>query len=281
MSALGADLVAAAYRDACLAELEALKPGNVHRHDPADADDLADFALSAALSAPPIARPGATVGERILGAIEATRTRISWNTNLGIVLLAAPIALAAEKPGPVLPAIGDILRGLTVDDAARTFAAIRLANPGGIGRVEDHDIRDAPRVTLAEAMAAAADRDRIALAYVTGFEEIVSTGLPALAAARARGLDDEWSTAALYMAFLASAGDSHVRRKHGEAAADLIRREACALVVQAPIGPDSRAALGRFHADLKARGHNPGTSADFTVATLFLDKIIALSGAKT
>jgi triphosphoribosyl-dephospho-CoA synthase len=281
MSGLDPEVIAAAYRDACLAELEALKPGNVHRHDPADADDLADFAESAALSAPPIARPGTTVGERILGAVEATRTRISWNTNLGIILLAAPIALAAERPAPVLPAIIAILRRLTVDDAAKAFAAIRLANPGGIGRVEHHDIRDAPTVTLADAMAAAADRDRIARAYVTDFEEIVATGLPALAAARERGLDAEWSTAALYMAFLSSAADSHVRRKHGDAAAAIIRREACAIVAQAPIGPDRRTALCRFDADLKVRGHNPGTSADFTVATLFLAKILALSGAKS
>jgi triphosphoribosyl-dephospho-CoA synthase len=83
------------------------------------------------------------------------------------------------------------------------------------------------------------------------------------------------------MAFLSSADDSHVRRKHGDTAASVIRGEAASILAAEPISPASRAALMRLDADLKARGHNPGTSADFTVATLFLDKILALSAAKS
>ncbi len=54
--------IAHAYIAACLAELEALKPGNVHRHAAGHGMDVADFETSARVSAPAIARAGARVG---------------------------------------------------------------------------------------------------------------------------------------------------------------------------------------------------------------------------
>jgi len=45
-----------------------------------------------------IAVPGASVGRRILRAIQSTRAMVAFNTNLGIVLLCAPLAHAVWKP---------------------------------------------------------------------------------------------------------------------------------------------------------------------------------------
>ena len=68
--------VGRAFHDACLAELEALKPGNVHRFAGGHRMSVADFERSAAAAAPAIGRPRLSVGKRILRAVEATRTAV-------------------------------------------------------------------------------------------------------------------------------------------------------------------------------------------------------------
>jgi hypothetical protein len=91
---LAGDAVAAAYRDACLAELVALKPGNVHVFAGGHDMTTADFEASAAASAPAMGAPALSVGARIFEAIRRTREAVGCNTNLGIVLLCAPLAQA-------------------------------------------------------------------------------------------------------------------------------------------------------------------------------------------
>src|ERR1700722_20411726 len=92
------DRVGAAYLEACLAELEAPKPGNVHRFAPGHRMEVADFVLSAEASAAPIAAMGARVGIRVRAAVNATLEAVGQNTNLGIILLCAPLAAASEVP---------------------------------------------------------------------------------------------------------------------------------------------------------------------------------------
>ena len=92
-----AELIAAAFKWACLAELDAPKPGNVHvfagghRHD-----GRRSSSRSADAAAAPLSAEGTRVGARILGAVEATFAAIGANTNLGIILLCAPLAAAGE-----------------------------------------------------------------------------------------------------------------------------------------------------------------------------------------
>src|SRR5262249_33817865 len=146
--------------------------------------EVNDFLRSAEVSAAPIAARGARVGVRVRAAVEATLKTVGQNTNLGIVLLCAPLAAAAEAPGAALrPALARVLDRLDRADAADVFAAIAAANPGGLGRAVRHDVNAPALVTLREAMAEAAERDRIARQYVTAYEDIFSLGLPALAAA--------------------------------------------------------------------------------------------------
>ncbi len=157
--------IAAAYLSACRAELAAIKPGNVHVHAAGHRMVVEDFEASATLSAPHVAAPGARVGARAEGAVAATRAGIGQNTNLGIVLLCAPLAAAAERPGPLRAGLAAVLADLDETDAAGVFAAIRLASPGGLGRAERHDVTaQAPAPPLLSAMAEAAGRDRIARA---------------------------------------------------------------------------------------------------------------------
>ena len=265
--------IAAAYRASCLDELDALKPGNVHAFADGHRMAVADFVASAEISAPHLAEAGAPVGRRVLRAVEATIDQVGQNTNLGILLLCAPLARAAEAGRPLRGVLAAVLDGFDAADARDVFAAIRLANPGGLGRAERHDVTDpAAPASLRAAMAEAAPRDAIARAYVTGFADLFAIGLPALAAARARGLAPQWRTTALYLAYLAGVPDSHVARKHGPARAEALRVEAEGLLALDLATAPVAALLARDQA-WKAARLNPGTSADFTVATLFLARL--------
>ena len=64
--------VAQAYKDACLAELSALKPGNVHIFADGHGMVVKDFILSAEASAPVMAQLDIGVGQRIKSAMRAT-----------------------------------------------------------------------------------------------------------------------------------------------------------------------------------------------------------------
>src|SRR5271169_2058065 len=276
------DRVAAAYIEACLAELDAPKPGNVHRFAPGHRMSLTDFVRSAEASAGPIAASGARVGVRIRRAVEATLSAVGQNTNLGIILLCAPLAAAMESTHVALrPALVGVLDNLDRADAADAFSAIAAANPGGLGRATRHDVNAPATATLREAMDEAAKRDRIARQYVTAYEDIFSLGLPALAAARGRRSDPRWWTLVVYLTFLGAMPDTHVLRKFDAATAEVIRREAADWrdAFAAARDPEGMTeGLLSWDAALKARGINPGTSADLTVATLFASNLSSIRG---
>ena len=80
-----------------LGELEALKPGNVSTY--ADGHDMTvrDFQISAEVSVPLLCQADASLGQRVLDSVKATQDAVGCNTNLGMLLLFAPIAMAAES----------------------------------------------------------------------------------------------------------------------------------------------------------------------------------------
>jgi len=272
--------IAGAFTHACLLELQALKPGNVHRFADGHGMSLADFTASAAACAPAIATRGARVGARILAAVQASWAAVGCNTNLGIVLLCAPLAagadslaLPARREAAALAAAGARqLRALDVDDAILAYRAIALARPGGLGRTPAHDVRDRPDIDLRTAMMQAQGRDRIAMQYATDFDGIFRTALPCLRR-HAAGNPLAVAASALYLELLAQWQDSHVLRKFGDTVAQNVSTEARTLLDRYPQGdatPGAHAALMDWDRRLKSQGINPGTTADLTVATLFV-----------
>ncbi|MFG1185609.1 triphosphoribosyl-dephospho-CoA synthase [Xanthobacter aminoxidans] len=259
--------VAEAFSAACLAELSALKPGNVHVFAAGHGMETTQFEAAAAAAAPAIARAGASVGARVLAAVEASLAVAGCNTNLGIILLCAPLAVTAEGGGPLRDQLVRVLDGLNLADAGNAFHAIAAASPGGLGASAEADVRAPASITLREAMALAADRDAIARQYVTGYADLFALGVPALAGGplERRRIEDA------YLAFLATLPDSHIARKFGAEHAEVVRQEAMALRGGlSGLSPGERHdALLAFDTSLKARGLNPGTSADLTVASIF------------
>lgn len=270
--ALTPEAIAALAQAACLIEASAPKPGNVTPQHAFSDTTYEDFLLSAAAIGPAFLRAAeAGVGATVLRAVQDTRRLVRANTNLGIVLLLAPLARAAGGGGgPLREHLARELRSLTRADARDAFAAIRLTSPGGLGRAEHEDVQDEPKRTLREAMALAAERDSIAREYVTDYDLTFGMVAPALSGARTAGLS--WSAAALeaYLRTLAAVPDTLVARKEGRETAESV--SAGARRVLAATGTARAEGLAAFDAELRAHGNrrNPGTTADLVAAGLFV-----------
>jgi triphosphoribosyl-dephospho-CoA synthase len=262
-----------AFIAACRDELAAPKPGNVHVYAPGHRMTVAQFVASSTAAADSLCAPAARVGARIRGAVEASIKAAGANTNLGIVLLCAPLAAAAELERRELrAALVGVLDGLDTRDADDAFAAIVQAAPAGLGRAERHDVFAPVQATLKQAMVEAADRDRIARQYATAFADVFDLGMALHATAMTRWSDPKWATLAVYLGFLSKFPDSHIVRKHGAQTAAEVCRTAMkfnALLWSAQQPADRLGDFLAFDTALKTRGINPGTSADLTVATLF------------
>jgi triphosphoribosyl-dephospho-CoA synthase len=268
------ETIVRAFHDACLAELDALKPGNVHRHGDGHRMTIADFMASADAAAPAIGRAGLSVGARIRLAVEATAAAVGQNTNLGIVLLAAPLANAAldQGKGDLRRRLTRVLSSLTVDDARETYQAIRAVKPGGLGEAPAHDVASEPTVTLLEAMRVAETRDRITWNYSHDFVDIFELGLSWLRQSEERWGNGPWAVTSVYLGFLAHIPDTLIERKFGARAAANVAEEARPIesgLIECDVPETMAAPLLAFDRSLKERGLNPGTSADLTVATLF------------
>jgi triphosphoribosyl-dephospho-CoA synthase len=210
------------------------------------------------------------------------------NTNLGIVLLCAPVAAALERVGgsasaPELrAAVVAVLADFDVADAQAAYRAIALANPGGLGHAPAQDVRAVPSIDLRSAMTLAAPRDSIGAQYANGYADLFGLALPALRsgytpmrvnAALAADPHTAERVQRVYLLLLGSLADSHIVRKHGEIVAHTVMRSAQAWRGRAI--PENDAEFAAWDESLKARGINPGTTADLTVAALLLAAVLA------
>lgn len=269
---LGAAFVAEQVRLLCVAEVMAFKPGNVSIASDGHGMCANDFIASAAAVATVIAAPVLNVGQRIFRAVEATRAAVGCNTNLGIILLIAPLVEAALQSSNEIrlrACLAGVLNALDVEDALHAFRAIRLAAPGGLGASARHDVHLEPTGTLLEAMAEAQNDDRIAFQYASGYQDIFEFGAGRFRQVKARhGI--EWALVSTYLGFLARFPDTHIVRKFGSEAAASISRDAVWLdrvFLQTDTPERLRPHLHEMDRTLKAAGVNPGTSADLTVAS--------------
>ena len=270
MSRPAAPALPALVRRACLAEATARKPGNVHPG--ASFPDLTydHFAAAAEIAAATLPAAGEIgVGRAVLDCVRATVAACGTNVNLGVALLLAPLC-AVPRGVPLADGIGTVLADTTVADAAAVYEAIRLANPGGLGEAADQDVRGEPTVTLTEAMALAADRDRVARQYTSGFEDVRRD---------AERVVEYWpggwepTVVGTFLARLLFTPDSHIVRRCGRAEAERVRERArTAFQRQEQFVRDpALKSITRLDRYLRAGAprRNPGTTADLTAAALF------------
>lgn len=258
---------------ACSWEATAPKPGNVYRG--ADFADLsyADFLTSAAAIGPIIEQTASRgVGATVLAGVEATRGAIgAKNTNLGILLLIAPLA-AARVDRPLCESIAEVLELLTVDDCCNAYAAVRLVQPGGLGRVDEADVNDGPpTITMQEAMRLAAGRDLVARQYANNFADVFAVADRLETHAATLPLGDAIVLA--YLELLRDEPDSLISRKCGLKCAQDTSEGARQVLEARTAGDDVfKATLADFDFWLRSDGNrlNPGTTADVVTAALFV-----------
>lgn len=260
---------------ACVWEVSAPKPGNVHRDaDFADATYM-DFIQSAVVVGPILEKVAELgVGRTVLEAVRATRDTVGTNTNLGTLLLLAPLAAVSDGT-PLAHGIGGVLNRLRFDDTRDVYEAIRISSAGGLGRADEADVHgDAPpNLQLVEAMRLAADRDLVARQYTNQFADVFNGAAAWIQA----GLAREWPlfTAIVHahLRQLANEPDSLILRKCGsQVAAESRDRAASVVAAGLPGDATYETAVAEFDAWLRADGHrrNPGTTADLIAAGLFV-----------
>ncbi len=270
--------VGRAAQAACLLEAASPKPGNVNRYFDFADTNLSDFLISAVMIGRSMERAHRNpVGKTVLSAFKATRRMVARNTNLGMILLFTPLARAYGDKD-LRRAVCRVLESLTVADARLVYRAIRLAAPGGLGRVSAHDVANDADIALLAAMKAAGERDAVAREYATGFEITFTLGYPLLDNFLNQGR--AWPEAVIqtYLAILAEVPDTLIARKKGmQTALDVSRRAAGIMRAGGNSSLDGREQIRKLDVYLRSEENslNPGTTADLTavaIFTLFLQK---------
>lgn len=258
-------------RDACFLEATARKAGNVHPEASFQHLCYEDFVRSARAVAPVLATSRESgVGASILKAVQATKAVCDHNTNLGIVLLLAPLAAVPEGV-PLREGIGDVLTSLTVEDSRLVFEAIRLAAPRGLGDSETEDVDSEPTKPLVQIMSLAADRDLIARQYATCFEMVFRFSKSFL---DNESLQSDWESQVirLQLELMAATPETDILRKCGEAEAKEASHRARAVLDAGWPEAAARTLFTEFDNWLREEGsrRNPGTAADLVTACLFV-----------
>jgi triphosphoribosyl-dephospho-CoA synthase len=264
-------------RWACILEATARKPGNVHPQAAFSDLSYEDFVRSADAAAPMIARASELgVGRAVHDAIAETRCVVSTNTNLGIVLLLAPLC-AVPAHQNLAAGIEDVLERLTIEDARWAYRAIQRAQPGGLGDAPVGDLAAGPSGTLLEMMRLASERDGVAAQYANNFAWVLSEGLPFLESVGG-DFERHWESAivTLHVRLLAAHPDTLIARKCGVSVAAEASQRAreCLAAAGADVDRNKRIDIDRCRSLddwLRADGNrrNPGTTADLIAASLF------------
>ena len=262
-----------------IGEIDALKPGNVSRYADGHGMVYRDFVRSAEVSTPILCDPDRSVGERIRDSVVATRQVVDCNTNLGMLLLFAPIIRAYEaRPigGAPMGNLGKVLAALHKNETRMVFEAIRIASPGGLGQVEQFDVHLDVQADLLSVMGAAESYDLIAKEYVTEFNISGTIGLGFLLEYLELWNSLEWAIVGCYLSIMANYPDTHIRRKYGQDIADKTKNRAKPVLQEFKNNKnpaDSVSMLLDFDKELKNSNINPGTSADLTAATLLIYRL--------
>lgn len=255
---------------ACILEASAPKPGNVHPGAGFAELSYGELVAAALAIGPEMddaaARP---LGATVRRAIEASRRVTRSNANLGLVLAIAPLAAVPEPGPPDPPAVERVLAGLSAADAADVWTAIRLAEPGGLGTADAHDVHGAPPEDLRAAMRLAAPRDLVARLWAEGYGSLFAGPVRDLDAELAAGRPLDDAIVRAHLRQLARDPDSLIARRHGGAvAADVSAHAAAVIALPEPHWRPAAAALDAF---LRSpRRLNPGTTADLVGAALYI-----------
>lgn len=274
------------------------KPGNVHRTQDFSDMKYEDFLISSASIRDPLyiaAYNGHKsypymlndigIGECIFDCVRGTNTLTHTNTNLGISMLLIPIAatfgaLVDENPiNKLQKTLDTIIKNTEVDDAVALVKAISMADAGGLeGKTQDYDVNQAStlddirnnHINIYDLLKMSEDYDKIAYELINELPVISKYGYPTYAKYESEyEINDV--TIEVYLNILASTPDTLIERKYGQKVAKKVSSKANEILKNTTIATKDRlTSLKNFDSYLIDHKYNPGTTADFTAASLFV-----------
>jgi len=279
------------------------KPGNVHRTADLKETTFEHFIASSIAIGPvmlDVAKQGFRagkgeiktenigVGRAIKSAIENTmKWQKDGNTNLGIVLLLIPLAAAAgmtlAKEGKIemkkLRAnLSNVLKSTTPEDALNAYDAILIADPAGLGGVDELDVKNEAskkkmkeeQISLYEIMKISSEWDNISREWATNME-ITFEFYPLVKKLYERTKNMNTTTVQSFLEILSKYPDTFVQRVHGKEIAENVSKKARAIIKKGGmLTRAGRALITKFDEELRKKSINPGTTADLTASSLML-----------
>ena len=262
------------------------KPGNVHRTR--DYDDMVfeDFVISGIVIGDTIREACSDVdvenpklGKYILEAVAETDKWIKNNTNLGIVMMTTPIAVAAAISNDfdeIRPNVVKLMANTSVDDACDLYDAINIADAGGMGDQDEYDVASdnakqelrENNQTMYDVLKISAPWDMLAREMTSDMPAVFEIGYPVY-----HELKDEKSMndACLltFLTILSQVPDTLISRKYGSDEAlkiSMMTRDLLNLKDES----DFTQKVKEFDDYLYENHYNPGTTADLTAASIFV-----------
>ena len=266
------------YLFACQKDVEIIKPGNVNINSPHKDTSAKDYMLSSVNSSHQLFVKDISLGDRVLNSIIETKKETKVNTNLGIVLLCAPIihALINYNQTGLKEAIILTIDESSKDDTVKICEAINITNPGGLGKSGKFDTKSLPRMKLRDIMNYSSSYDRISYQYSHNFVDILDFIVPRISFHIGNKQSLDISLSLTYMEILSRIPDSHISRKFGDKIAKKTSNNASDLlkILDRESSPDYIAnELINLDYEYKKKGINPGTTADLLVAGLMIFNI--------
>ncbi len=230
---------------------------------------------------------------------KAVKKMMKWqeggNILLGHVLLLAPLAAAASICLKLHKTnfknfvfnVKKVIDNSTVNDTIQLYEAIRLCNPGGLGKIDKYDINNedsieeirTDKITLKKIFELSKEYDLISQEYSTGFNIIFNEGLPYFTKIFDQTNDINTTTVNTFLKILSEHPDTLIIRKSGLEAAKMVSNKSSEILKNG--GISSEKGLILCH-ELDSALHeqkgklNPGTTADLVAGVIFCALIFGL-----
>ena len=262
------------------------KPGNVHRTRDFDDMEFEDFVISGIVIGDTIREACTDVdvenpqlGKYILQAVAETDRWIKNNTNLGIVMMTTPIAVAAaisDSFDDIRENIKLVMGNTSVDDACDLYDAINIADAGGMGDQDEYDVASdnaknelrQNNQTMYDVLKISAPWDMLAREMTGDMPAVFEIGYPKYhELMQSKSQND--ACVLTFLTILSHVPDTLISRKYGSDEAmkiSLMTRD----LLNIKDEPDFKDRLKEFDDYLFKNKYNPGTTADLTAASIFV-----------
>ena len=288
---------------AILLEASAPKPGNVSIAANFEKTLYTHFLASAVAVAPSFetaAQRGISVSQGKIGLADVGMGRLirkcisdinAWqhggNTLLGTVILLFPIAVASGMASTtdnlemLRKNLKLIVESTTPRDAVNMYAAINLANPGGLGKAPSLDINDPnsvnrilhDEISLYKVFEIAEKYDSICSEWINNYPITFDLAYPSLTKKLQNKNDVNIATVQTFLEVLAKVPDTFITRKAGiEKSREISTKAKRILDIGGTETLLGKKSLNNFDQELRKSSNilNPGTTADIIAAALAL-----------